>query len=302
MIFNGKVKSINYFSSGGIGDALLTTPLFDVLKKRFPNCKIKVLCINKLHRDIFLHNPNIDVLKVFSFKDAPFEVLFRFFAKRRFKKKYKNNFYGMFAPSKSYKIKASQIIGQMIDIDIPNSLNLEIYLTEDEEKRALKLISSYSNPIGIHITSSSSANQNWTNSNWEQLICSMPDNTFIQFGLKDEDKILGAIDMRGVLTIRETIAVMKHLATFVAIDSSLANATNAVNLAGVVLYGPSNPEIWGHSNNINLYKNLSCAPCIDILENSVCPYGRSCMTLISTNEVKDAIVLQLASKKINNQI
>jgi ADP-heptose:LPS heptosyltransferase len=84
----------------------------------------------------------------------------------------------------------------------------------------------------------------------------MPAYSFIQFGTSEETKINGAIDFRGKISFSEATAIVKHSLSFVGINSSSSHVTNAFGTSGVVLFGASNPETWGHENNINLYKNI----------------------------------------------
>jgi hypothetical protein len=50
--------------------------------------------------------------------------------------------------------------------------------------------------------------------------------------------------------------------------------------------------IWGHQNNINLFKDVSCSPCLDVLRSSKCPYNGECMHHISVEDVKNALKKQ----------
>lgn len=286
-------KVFKIVSSGGLGDALLTTPVFRSIKLKHPESKIVVYCVNQGHYDIYSNNPFIDKLKIISFWTLPLDMTLHFFRPHIALKKYHVNNYGSCVPSKGYAIHSSAMIAELIGVELAEQ-RLEIYLKKEEETRALKLLSKYSNPIIINITSQTSANQHWPVENWEELIRTMPEYTFIQLGLKTEKKINGAIDMRGETTLRESIAILKYAKSFLGVVSFMAHATNTVDLPGVVLYGPSTPQIWGHKNNINLYKNLQCAPCIDVLLKSKCPYGCICMKEISVAEVKDSLLKQMS--------
>jgi hypothetical protein len=51
--------------------------------------------------------------------------------------------------------------------------------------------------------------------------------------------------------------------------------------------------VWGHHNNINVYKNAPCSPCLDLLSSRKCPYGNKRMNTITVEEVKTAILAQI---------
>jgi ADP-heptose:LPS heptosyltransferase len=170
-----------------------------------------------------------------------------------------------------------------------------IFLTSEEEEVGKRLVSQYSMPVAIHVTSTCSSDKNWPISHWTELVRRNPQYTFLQLGLPNEELIPGVVDLRAEIPpLRAQFAVLKYVRAFVGVDSSFSNATNAFGTPGVVLYGPSTPLVWGHSNNHNLYLGLPCAPCLDILQGAPCPYGAPCMSGISVLEVERALEQQLA--------
>jgi len=154
----------------------------------------------------------------------------------------------------------------------------------------------YKNTVLMHIHSRSSVNHHWPIEKWEALIEALPDCTFIQIGNKDEKYVKGSLDWRGKTQLRDAFCLIKHAHTFVGVDSSFAHATNAFGLPGVVLFGDSSPVHWGHENNINLYKKVSCSPCYYYIGSNPCPYGHECMNTIDVHEVRAAVLHQLASR------
>lgn len=262
---------------GGIGDGLMTIPVFKALKERNPNAEIRVLA-NKNHASLLVNNPYIDFLSISpdesAIKDAD-EVI--------------ETNYGRLKPSINYQKHAIDIIAEIVGLELKNK-DIDIFLTKEEDEKAEKFMSEYEKPIVIQVTSKASSNQNWSIKKWNELVKLMPEFTFIQFGSETEEKIEGTVDLRGTTSIRESIALLKHSTCFVGIVSFLAHATSAVNKKSVVLFGPSNPTTWGYEHNINIYKNLECAPCIDTLGKDKCPNKKECMESITVTEVKQAIL------------
>jgi ADP-heptose:LPS heptosyltransferase len=278
-------------SVGGIGDGLLLTPVFRELKRRWPGAVTKVFCVNKGHLEIFTGNPHIDVLRPAQFRSAPLEHML-------FKRKpslFSNTLYGEFMPSLMRK-HATTVLAEMLDVDLLDR-RLEVFLTREENASAAALTGRYPNPVAIHVTSTCSANQHWPKAKWETLVAENRQYTFLQLGGGREAKISGAVDLRGTTTLREAIAILKHVRSFVGVVSFLAHATNAVGTRGVVLFGPSAPAVWGHPNNVNLTRDLPCSPCVDVLLGDPCPYGAPCMADISVEEVSAALELQVASSE-----
>lgn len=281
-----KKKQFRIISWGGIGDALLLTPAFSAIKAKYPDARLNVYYPITPHRQIFQGNPHIDSLKKFSVRSAPMGKLRHYLKQQDFS----TPAYGTLYPSKFYEMSAVKIIGEMLGVDIPTP-HIELYLTDKELDAAAIRLAPYPNPILMQGVSGCSGNKNWDLVHWQQLVAMMPEYTFIQMGGKGETLVAGAVDFTG-LTLRESFALMKHARSFVGVDSCFAHASNAFGLAGVVLFGPSTPVVWGHQNNINLYKRLSCAPCLDILLFETCPYGKKCMEF-KPEEVREALLKQL---------
>ena len=274
---------------GGLGDVVLSTPIFKELKSKYPNSRTVVNYFYQGQADILQGNPYVDILRPMTFFN---KVYYKFLVYVK-KIKIHNIAYGSLRPAFSYAIKASEIIAEMMDLKLTDT-QLQLYLKKEEDLDAREKLSAYKNSIIIHITSVASTNQMWPVENWNQLVKNMPDYTFIQLGLISETMVEGAVDMRGKTSIRESIALIKNAHSFVGVVSFFSHVTNAFNKYGVVFFGPSSPSVWGHENNINVTKELPCSPCIDFLGKGECPYDKLCMRLISVEEVEDMIIKQLS--------
>ncbi len=282
---------------GGIGDIVLGTPIFQELKKINPESKIIVVCVEKRHFPILQNNPFIDVLCNLSFRGY-YYLAMEYFGKIKFY----NMDYLRLGSSLLYKKKASEIIAEIFNIQLSDT-KLQIFLTPLEESIAQNTLKEIKNPVILQITGACSENKNWRVENWSELVKSTPEYTFIQLGSAKEPLVEGTIDLRGKTTTRESMALVKYALGFAGIDSFMAHVTNAFDVPGIVLFGPSVIEVWGHKNNLNIRKNLPCSPCIDILHGVKCPYNHPCMTHITVKEVQEAIYKHIPitkSKNINN--
>jgi ADP-heptose:LPS heptosyltransferase len=186
------------------------------------------------------------------------------------------------------RLHATEIIGQMLNVPIDDRL-LDIFLTQAEEARARETMRAFHNPVVIQVTSRCSENKNWLPERWEALVSRNPQYPFVQLGVAEEPAISGAIDLRGKTSIRESLALLKYASAFVGVESFLAHAANALGTPGVVLFGPTPADVWGHRNSTIVTKGLRCAPCSDLLRGTPCPYGRPCMTTIPVEEVELAL-------------
>jgi ADP-heptose:LPS heptosyltransferase len=275
-------------ATGGIGDAILTTPSLRALKERYPDCRIVVYCVSYKQMEVFKNNPYIDRLRQPRF---PSSLMWRAVPGLR-RSLLQSVEYGIFRPSLHNMGKATDLVAEMLGVRLRGK-RPEIFLTEAEVFKARALLSGYPRSVTLHISGSCSVNKNWPLENWERVVESNPELTFIQLGLVDEPLAPGAVDFRG-MPLRETFAVIKQSLCFVGIESGMAHAAAAFDTPGVVLFGPTSPLLWGHSGNINVYSGIRCSPCIDILGPDPCPYQVMCMTQISVAEVSRALKTQVS--------
>jgi ADP-heptose:LPS heptosyltransferase len=285
-------RIVRIIAIGGLGDVLLSTPSFKALKQRDKRSKIIIHCTSRSAMEIFINNPYIDRVKSTSFFANMIPYILFHLKKLRFG----SIAYGQLLPSVGYNKNATEIIAEMLGVELEDK-KVQVFLNRAEEHKALQLLSGYRNPIALHISSLTSKNQEWPLQNWEELVRQMPDYTFLQLGLAADDKVAGTVDLRSETSFREALAIIKYVNGFAGVCSAFSHATNAFGTPGVVLFGASTPTIWGHANNINLYKALPCAPCIDLILNHTCPYGKPCMKLITVEEVRTALLKQIGIKE-----
>ena len=289
-------KKIIMITWGGIGDVLLCTPTIRAIKESNPDHKIIVYASKEPHMEVFRNNPYVDtvrMLKPMRMWRYPYHLYVYLFNRKKVK------FYSLsfcYIPVYYlYRINVRHIVPEIFpDLQFDRNIkNVQLFLTEAENRKAIESLLPYKNVIILHIYSRTYQNHFWFHDRWEALVKSLPEYTFIQLGLVDEPHIKGALDWRGKTNLREAFALIKHATSFVGIDSSHAHVTNAFNTPGVVLFGDSPPICWGHENNINIYMGVKCSPCSDYLLNNPCPFNNSCMKLITVDMVRDALIKQV---------
>lgn len=275
-----KNKIVDIYIAGGLGDCLLYTPLIKYLAEK-NNKKVKVYVHRHQHEDILKNNPYCNV-KLLKYEDL----------KKRTEDKLQPYYYLVHLPSISHKIKASKIIAKTFNVDISND-EIQIFLTQDELSLGRELISKFKTPITINPSSVCSKNQEWYLERWNEVIFRFKDYTFIQIGLETEKLLEGVIDFRGGYSLRQQLSVLANSKLHIGLDSFWSHAAAAINTKAIVLFGDSSPFVWGHDNNVNIFKSLPCSPCLDWIGGTNCPYSRSCMSLITVNEVVDIVKQEL---------
>jgi len=284
---------------GGIGDVLVCTPAIRALREHYPDCHIITYSTSVRHTDVLVNNPCIDSVRILSPRYLlRYPVhLYAYLFNRKLLRYTSLSFQWINFYPTIIQLSAKEVVGQIFDITIRDK-NIELFLTKEEERAAKQKLSPYENVVIMHIHSRTSANHHWSMKKWAALVRALPEYTFIQVGLKDEPCVEGAVDWRSKTSLREIFALLKYATSFVGVDSSVAHATNAFNVPGVVLFGDTSPVHWGHPNNVNIYKGLECSPCYQILGRDPCPFQHECMDLISVDEVKQALVRQVSSRSL----
>lgn len=89
---------------------------------------------------------------------------------------------------------------------------------------------------------------------WEELIA-LIDEPIIQVGVESEKQLVG--DFRKNLPISELRKLIQECRTWISCDSFFQHLAWDEKKPGVVLWGPSDPLIYGHPENVNLLKDRS---------------------------------------------
>jgi hypothetical protein len=127
-------------------------------------------------------------------------------------------------------------------------------------------------------------NKEWGAERFQQVVRLLNGKvTFIQVGSERDPLLDGALDFRGLTTVRQTAALISCSVGVVCQEGFLMHLARAVGRRAVVIYGGRIPAaLSGYGCNLNIETCPPCAPC---LEESRCEYGRQCLSAISVEEV-----------------
>jgi ADP-heptose:LPS heptosyltransferase len=89
---------------------------------------------------------------------------------------------------------------------------------------------------------------------WETLI-EMIDEPIVQVGVEGEKQLVS--DFRKNLSINELRKLIQECKTWISCDSFFQHLAWDEKKPGIVLWGPSDPLIFGHPENVNLLKDRS---------------------------------------------
>jgi ADP-heptose:LPS heptosyltransferase len=87
---------------------------------------------------------------------------------------------------------------------------------------------------------------------WPELI-SMIDQPIIQVGVEGEKQLVD--DFRKNLSLKELEVLVLECKKWISVDSFFQHFAWDLGKTGIVLWGQSDPIIFGHSENINLLKD-----------------------------------------------
>jgi hypothetical protein len=87
---------------------------------------------------------------------------------------------------------------------------------------------------------------------WPELI-SMINEPIVQVGVKGEERLVD--DFKENLSLEELRDLILNCRTWISIDSFFQHFAWDLNKKGIVLWGQSDPNIFGHPENINLLKD-----------------------------------------------
>ena len=89
---------------------------------------------------------------------------------------------------------------------------------------------------------------------WKELIA-LIDEPIVQVGVTGEEQLVD--DFRKNLSMDELAAVVRECRIWISCDSFMQHFGWDLGKKGIVLWGPSDPKIFGHPENINLLKDRS---------------------------------------------
>lgn len=87
---------------------------------------------------------------------------------------------------------------------------------------------------------------------WKELIA-LIDEPIIQVGVEGEEPLVS--DFRTNLSLEELAELIKACRTWISVDSFFQHYACDIGKPGIVLWGQSDPNIFGHPENINLLKS-----------------------------------------------
>ena len=262
---------------GAPGDTLITGIVCRHLHEKFPRIRINCLTPNP---ELLRFDPNIDTLN----EPESFLCLWHWYLDLLERKDRQTNLLG---PTLAHLGISSC------------EYRCQVFLSDEERAAARKRLCKATKPIITFNAASKEPVKNWPVTYWIVLLGRLRDRfTLVQLGDSTEPEIDGVCRFAGMLSMRESMAVLSFAQLHIGPDSFLMHAANGVNVPSVVIFGGSRtPDRSGYRENINIFVEMPCGPCwIHVERGERCEYDVECMKRISVDAVYDD-VLRLSARR-----
>jgi ADP-heptose:LPS heptosyltransferase len=288
--------AVHVYRTGGIGDALLSTPALRLLKEVRPRIRIIFYCRfpEALRGLPFLED-------VRPLDDYPHPSAIFFLTKPRVVK------YGhigdglrgggvelLYEGSIPPRRHIARIFGDQLGLsvrDVRPSCVFDEALIRQYQKAWADLPRPW---IVVNRKAAGGLNKNWASENWDRLIARLLDRfTIIEIGegweRGDPPKQPRYVDLSGKLPLDRFLAVVAAGDIHVGPISGPVHVAAAAGKPSVVIYGGyEHPDCSSYPGNIDLYTALPCSECW--LHVEPCPYDRVCLSRITPDQVEEAIL------------
>ncbi len=311
------MNKILLITLSNLGDAVLSLPVAETLRKNFNTAKLDV-AVGPNASEVFIRDPRINKVYIYR-KDStlrekikfirllrnekydlvvdlrntiiPFLIHPRYQAPGPFSRFPKQNLY-----------KKEEHLWKLRPLGLKVSGEFDIYISkEDEEIINKKLCNCGIKPTDILIgiaPGSKSLIKRWKKEGFME-VCrrlTLEDNVQIILIGNENDKPIAKdirdsiqnniIDWTGSTTFGELVSLIKRLKLLISNDSAPMHISVAVGTPVVAIFGPTDPKEYGPrgEQDIIIRKDLKCSPC----KKAVCKYNLECMKGISPDEVVKA--------------
>jgi len=321
---------ILFITLSNIGDSILTLPVLDFLRQKYPGAEITCL-VPPRPREIFVHNPAVADVIIFD-KHAKLGDKLKLFLALR-KKRFdivvdlRNSFFGAFLPAKNKNLFSGplrRIPGQIKHMREKHLFwaNLLDYSRQEKEYQSLNITAQdYEYIRGILVEKGIIQNSNlivispgsrsqikcWDKDNFSQLC-----RQLIQKGkwivlvgdLSDQpicdylERVCGEkiINLCAKTSLNQLAALLKQARLLITNDSAVMHLGSYLNVPVVAIFGPTDEKKYGpwSSTKVVVKKDIFCRPC----QKAQCRFGNlACLNLIKVSDVLRTVNSMLAGTK-----
>jgi len=295
-------KQIKIVVSGGLGDCLLATPFV----RYFGQCGQydRIICAVTIDSaEIFDRNPYISQLIpcqgndlfIWALPEKDCDVFSPYIKVGNMKKSGSSMFISA-QPILSPNLVAKPIVRQAAEYHSIDILQIdpEIYTDPEDENWAANFLRPYKpGPVVLLNQHSKLAEKNLP-AGVAQKIVDILCMCCVVLQLTGGDTIFqGAIPVSPMPSVRQSAALFRQLDCIVSVDSFPGHLAYAVHTPAVIIFGPSNPDTFGHPPNRNL-RSDKCPPCADTFRKAACKQSL-CMEDVSPELIAASAISMISA-------
>lgn len=274
--------SLRMVINGGLGDHLLMTPLIRFFKKTVSYQHICCV-VHRNSAEIFDRNPYIDQLIpcegndlfLWGLPENGFDVFCPYVAVEDIQHVHDIRDIKS-AHIFSFSLGKESVLRQVCrHYGIPlEDESLDMHTAPEDEEWAEEFTASYPGETFIYLNVPSFlAGKNYPLSLWQEvvdlLVEEYGDALIILEFPRPGEQLRGTQPLPFVPGLRRTAALFKHMSCVVTVDSFPGHLAAAVGTPAVVLFGPTNPLVFGHQQNTNI-RTSDCPPCANTQRRKEC--------------------------------
>lgn len=251
------------------GDTLLTATLCRHIKQRFPTLRLNVVT---RHPALLTHDPHVAALN-----RKPGWLVIDFW----------------YLDLQTGKDRHTNVLAPTIEhLGVgPLEYRSRVYLTAAELAAGRRRVAGLRPPLISINTLSRQPVKNWPRDRWMGLLPALATRgSLLHVGDHREPDLPVARRFAGILSLRESMAVVAACAVHVGPDSFLMHAANGLDVPSVIIFGGSRtPASLGYAANHNLFADLACSGCwLTGHAGDECPHGLSCQLAITAHAILEA--------------
>ena len=257
-----------------LGDEIMTIPIYQAIKEKFPN---SFLAVSVNYSELLINNLYVDGINLDQCKYDYDKVI---------------NLQGTERDQ-----NRTQYLAQRIKFSSP-LVHPKIYLSpEEKQASAFGHINLKGNPVIGVSTDAGWECKKWPLSRYKQVCQYLKDKynaEVIQLGKGSRWMGLG-LNLIDQTTVREAAIILEKCNLFLGNDSGLMHLALAIGTPTVALFGPTDPKILiqGNKNFLSIWSNIECRGCwnnYQMKSPGICPTKTSrCMDIIGVERVISVI-------------
>lgn len=266
---------------GGLGDTLMISGVLKQVAEKYPSRKFNLVARTK-YRQILEGHPAIPLIG-----HPPREV--RFISTN----------YWMHEDYHRPGARAYQILARIFGLEPPVEEQLYVPWRFEEDRILIERIPWKKKNILISPGSDSPRKQMGVK-NWENLVEAFKtdETEVVQAGKKKERYVRGAYSLLGLTSPRQLISILNHFDLIVTVDNFIMHAAHLCGVPAVVLWGPTDPRVYGYAEQIHLKAKGRCGnsegclgPGRGNLYATECPKGpEHCLDTLQLETISNAVM------------